>query len=345
MIESVNRQNQKDPMKKCVVILSLLLVAGSILLSGCSKSKTAATSSGNPANGSATSAGSVTSDQPVDMKIKWTVGRTYPMRLELSQSTKTDVPNQPQPVVQEVKLTQGFDFSALKQLDNGGYQLELKFGNETMNVSQGGNTVVSFDSTQSQAQEADNPVTPVLRAMIGARIEYFTDANGKVERMEGVNELAQRVAATGKPQAQATFQQMFSADTLKRYGSFADAMPGHPVSVGDSWPFQEEVSTAIGVLKVDMKYTFKNWEQFRGRQCAHVNAEGNISTKTISTANGMAVQIEKSRITGEFWYDPSLGMMVELNNDQNMTMKIETRAQNMTSQFNQTIRMALVDTQ
>jgi hypothetical protein len=254
------------------------------------------------------------------------------------------VHNQPQPVVQEVKLIQGFDFSVLKQLANGGYQLELKFGSETMNVSQGGNTVASFDSTQSQAQDANNPVAPVLRAMIGARIEYFTDANGKVERLEGVDELAQRVAASGKPQAQANFQQMFNAETLKRYGSFADAMPGHPVSVGDSWPYQEDATTAIGIIKVAMNYTFKNWEQFRGRQCVHVNAAGDISTKSISTANGMAVQIEKGRITGEFWYDPVLGMIVEVNNDQNMTLKIETRAQNMTSQFNQTVRMALVDT-
>ena len=107
------------------------------------------------------------------------------MRIELAQSTKTEVPDQPQPVVQEMNLTQGFDISALKELENGGRQLELKFESESMDVSQGGQSVLSFDSLQSPALDANNPVAPVLRAMIGARIQYFTDANGKVERMDG----------------------------------------------------------------------------------------------------------------------------------------------------------------
>ncbi|MGH7992878.1 MAG: DUF6263 family protein, partial [Limisphaerales bacterium] len=182
-------------MKKLFVILPLCALAGGLLLAGCSKSKNAAAKSGNSADATLVAGAS---DQPVDMKIKWTVGRKYPMRIELAQSTKTEVPNQPQPVVQETKLTQGFDMSALKELENGGRQLELKFETETMNVSQGGQNVLSFDSLQSPAQDTNNPVAPVLRAMIGSRIQYFTDANGKVERMEGVDELAKRVAATGQ---------------------------------------------------------------------------------------------------------------------------------------------------
>jgi hypothetical protein len=329
-------------MKKFIVLLALCVVVGAMGLSGCSKSKKPATSSGNGAD---TTAASIAPNGPVDMKIKWTVGRKYPLRIELSQSTKTDVPNQPQPVVQEMKLTQGIEISAIKALDNGGYQLELKFESETMNVSQGTNTVLSFDSMQNPAQDANNPVAPVFRAMIGGRIQYFTDANGKVERVEGVDQLAQRIATTGNPQARAMFQQMFNAETLRRYGSFADAMPGHPVNIGDSWPFQEDASTSIGIVTVGMKYTFRNWEQHHGRQCAHVVAQGDVTTKTISTANGMAVEIEKGKLTGEFWYDPALGMILEANNDQDLPLKITTRAQTMMSQFNQQVRIALVDVQ
>ena len=330
-------------MKKLVVLLPLCALAGGLLLTGCSKSKNAVTTAGNNGKGADATGTSVASDKPVDMKIKWTVGRKYPMRIELTQSTKTDVPDQPQSVVQEINLSQGMDFSALKELANGGRQLELKFETETMNISRGGATVVSFDSLQSPAQDANNPVAPVLRAMIGARIQYFTDANGKVERMEGADELAQRVAATGNPQAQASFQQMFSEDTLKRYGSFADSMPGHPIHIGDTWPFREDVSTSIGVLTVDVKYTFKNWEQHGDRQCAHVDAAGDITTKTISTANGMVVEIKKGKITGEFWFDPALGMIVEADNNQDLALKITTRQQTLSTQFNQKVRMALVD--
>lgn len=332
-------------MKKSILLLSLFVVTGGVLLSGCSKSKTAATTSGHSGSGSDVAAGPGASDQPVEMKIKWVVGKKYPMRLELSQSTKTDVPNQPQPVVQEMNLNQDFDISARKQLDNGGAQVELQFNHQAITVSQGGQTVVDFNSTQNPAQDANNPVAPVLRSMSGTRIQYFTDANGKVERMEGVEELTRRVEATGQPQARQMFQQMFSPETLKRYCSFADGMPNRMVNIGETWPFQEDLSTAIGILALEMKYTFKNWEQYGNRRCAHIVGTGRISTKSVSTATGAMVEVEKGTITGDFWFDPALGMIVAFNDTEDMALKITTRSDAMKTQFNQKIRYVLVDGQ
>jgi hypothetical protein len=320
-------------MKKLSVILSLCAITSCVLSSGCSKSKNAAAS---------TSAGS---GNPVEMKIKWTVGKKYSLHMELNQSTKTDVPNQPQPVVQEVKLAQDFDISALKELDNGGRQLELEFENETMDVSQGGRSVLNFDSVQSPAQDTNNPVAPMLRAMIGARIQYFTDADGKVEKMEGVDELMNRIAATENPQQQMMFKQMFSEEAFKQYASFADAMPDHPVNIDDSWPLKKDVSTSIGVVTVDMKYTFKNWEQHGDRQCAHIEVAGDISTKSTSTTLGAVVEIKSGEISGEFWYDPASGMIVDMNTDQNLKLNITTRTQTMTAEFSRKMNVTLVDVQ
>lgn len=330
-------------MKKHIYLLSLFVVTGGILLSGCSKSKPAGIASGHKGNGSDVAAGSTASDQPVDMRIKWMVGKKYPMRLELSQSTKTDVPNQPQPVVQEMNLAQDFDISALKPLAGGGVQLELQFNSQTMNVTQGGQTQLTFNSTQSPAQDGNNPATSVLRTMIGARIQYFTDADGKVERMEGVDALAKRIAASGQPGGEAMLKQMFGEDTLKRYCSFADGMPNRMVNVGESWPFQEDLPTAIGILGLNMKYTFKNWEQYSDRRCAHIVGTGRITTKTVSTANGAMVEVEKGAIAGDFWFDPALGMIVAFNDTEDMALKITTRADAMKTQFNQKIRYVLVD--
>jgi RNA polymerase sigma factor (sigma-70 family) len=279
---------------------------------------------------------------PVEMKITWIAGREYPMHIEMDQTVTTDVPGRPQSVVQGVNLTQDFDFSALKPLDNGGWQLELKFDSETLNVSQGGRNVMSFASAQSAAQDAGDPAAPILRAMIGTRIQYFTDAKGEVEKLEGVDELKNRINAVAQPQEQAVFNELFSEDTLKQYGSFAEAMPNRTVALGESWQLKKDLSSSIGVLTLDMKYTFKNWEQHDGRQCAHVEEEGKILTKSISTATGMAVEITNGEILGEFWYDPALGMIVDVDNHQNMALKITTRAQTMTSQISRQVRLALL---
>lgn len=324
-------------MKKLVVILSLCVATSGVLVSGCSKSKTSATHSGNNAGSNAAS------DNPVELKIKWEVGKKYEMRMTFDQNTEMNLPNQPKPVKQQVKLAQDLDMSALKQLENGGWQLQLEFVAETMNVSQGDREVLSFDSTQNSAQDADDPAAPALRAVIGARLLYFTDADGKVEKIEGVDKLKDRVAAVGKPQQQADFQQLFSEDTLKRYGSFADSLPNRMVKKGDSWPFNWDIDTGAGTLTVNMNYTFKNWEQHDGRNCAHSVGTGSIATKTTSTTMGAVVEVQKGKISSDEWFDPELGMITDINSDLNMTLKITTRQQTLTQQLNQKVQFTLLD--
>ena len=223
-------------MKKLVVLLALGAVVGALGLTGCSKSKKTAASSGS---GPDATAASVASDSPVDMKIKWTPGRKYPMRIELAQSTKTDVPNQPQPVVQEMKLTQGFEFSALKELANGGRQLELKFETETMNVSQGGTQRVEFRfPAESGPGRQQSGGADIARDDWRAH-SIFYRCERQSGRMEGVDELTKRVAATGsrRPRAVPANVQRGHAQTVW----FLRRCPAGPSgqAPGDTWPFKE----------------------------------------------------------------------------------------------------------
>ena len=331
-------------MKKIITLVSLAAVAGGVLLSGCSKPKKPSSSSGGSADASATAA--TASDGPVDMKIKWATGKTFAMRMDFDMDTEMKVPNQPDPVKQNIKLTQNFNLGALKKLDNGGWELQLEFENETLDVLMGGRSVLTFDSNENPAQETNNPVAPILRAMVGAQLQYFTDASGKVEKMGGVDDLMKRVTAAGTQQQRGMFQQMFSEDTLKRYGSFSEALPNRIVNIGESWTQKNDIVSTIGTLTMDLDYTFKNWEQHGDRKCAHVEATGTIATKTVSAANvGAAVEVQNGKITGEFWFDPELGMIVDVHNDQDMTLKITTRNQNLTQQLRQKVRLSLVDVQ
>jgi hypothetical protein len=340
-----NRQNDTNPMNKAITLISLAVVAGGVLLSGCSKPKKPATPSvsSDPSGATAVTAAA---DDPVDMKIKWAAGKTFAMRMSFDQDMDMKVPNQPDPVKQQVKMTQNFSLSALKKLDNGGWELQLEFENETMEVLAGGRSVLTFDSNENPAEETNNPAAAILRAMVGARLQYFTDASGKVEKMGGVDELMKRVSAVGTQQQRGMFQQMFSEDTLKRYGSFSEALPNRIVKIGESWPQKNDIVSTIGTLALDMNYTFKNWEQHGDRKCAHVEATGTITTKTVTAANvGAAVEVQNGKITGDFWFDPELGMIVDVHNNQDMTLKITTRTQNLSQQLSQKVRLSMVDVQ
>ncbi len=281
-------------------------------------------------------------DGPVDMRIKWDMGKGYNMNIAMVQDTATQVPGLAQPVHENVNLTQDFDVGAVKQLDNGGKQIELKFNSQAMDISRNGASILKFDSVQSPVQET-NIYAPVLRAMIGTQIQYFTDASGKIQRMEGVDELKNRISSVGDPQGQALLNQMFSTDTLEQYGSFADSMPGHMVAVGDSWRLQKDITNAIGVMALDLKFTLKNWEQHGDARCAHVEAEGTLAMKTPSAASGMLVDITKAAISGQFWYDPALGMVVDSVNRQNLSMKITVRQAVMSTQFKREVHILMAE--
>ncbi|HUC84743.1 MAG TPA: DUF6263 family protein [Candidatus Acidoferrales bacterium] len=280
--------------------------------------------------------------EAAELKFNWLVGKTYSLRMELTQSTETKTSGQAQPEAAVLKLAQDFDISSLQALEDGGRQLELKIANETLEASDNGRPLFSFDSTQPTASDAKNPVA-LLGMMIGVPIQYFTGADGEVQKEAGVNELMQRVAAAGNPQQQAVFRQMFGEETVKQYASLGRWMPNRLVKTGESWSQKRDAATPAGTGTVDMKFTFKNWEQHGGRQCAHIEYEGTISTKTMSTAVGAAIQIEQGKITGDLWFDPDLGMIVESDNLQNLALKVTTQAQTSRPQLKQRSRLTLVD--
>jgi len=290
-------------------------------------------------------AASVMTGGPAEMRIKWPVGKTYSVHMELL-STETEVPDQPRRAG-KVKFAQDFDISVLKETDDGGRQLELTFEDETVDVFQGNHNVLNFDSTQNPAKNANNPVAPIFHAIIGGRIESFTDADGKVQKIEGMDKLTSQInhAAAGNLPAVEMVKQLFSADNLKQYCSIGDFMPNRLVNIGESWSVKKDIPTDIGIWTFDMKYTFKNWEQHGDRKCAHVEWVSNISAKSNSTTSGETVEIKKEELTGEFWFDPALGMIVDVNHNQNMTLKFTAGAQTMTKQISEKGRVELVDVQ
>jgi hypothetical protein len=328
-------------MKKLLMAVLIGVAAGTLLVSGCSKSKEGAKSAANSSD-SATMSTAASGDS-AEIRAKWVVGNKYLMRMELNQSVETKIPGQPEPVRQQVNLTQDFNMAALKELPDDGRQLDLEFKNETMEVSIGGNPVLSFDSTKSAAEDSKNPITPLLRKMVGAHITYFVDRAGKVEKMEGVDELMKRVGFNRKSQEHAMFKQMFSEATLKQYGSLGETMPNRSIKVGDSWPMKREIYTDIGLMTLDMKCTFKNWEQHGDRKCAHILTEGEILSGPSTNAVNPTAKIEKGKLSSEMWFDPELGMSIESETNQKMTVRIITGGQTIVPQIIQKIRVMLVD--
>jgi hypothetical protein len=220
----------------------------------------------------------------------------------------------------------------------------LEFENEALDESQGGRNVLSFDSAQSRAVNAKNPLT-ILGALIGARLEFFTDADGKVQTIEGMNQLTNHIAAVGTREQRQVFNELFSGDHLKGYLSSGDWLPNRTVKAGESWSVKNDEANPIGILTIGMKFTFKNWEQHGDHKCAHILGTGNVTSKSVSTASGEMVEIEKGKISEEFWFDPEPGTIVGGNENVEAILKITTRTQTSTDEEHDKIQWTLAEAQ
>jgi RNA polymerase sigma factor (sigma-70 family) len=284
---------------------------------------------------------SASANDPVDPKIAWLAGKKYSMVLDLSQSTETAMPGRPQPMKATTHMRQDMDFAPLKKTPDDGWQVEMKFTGVSLSSQQNGATFVNYDSSQNSPADPKNRGA-LLGLVVGAPLEYYVDATGNVQKIEGLDQFSKSVAA-GRSDQQVLFQQLFNEVVLKRYAAFGDWLPGHPVKIGESWSVKNEVPSTAGDLAFNMKFTFKNWESHSDRRCAHFTMAGRFSSNNPSTASGAAVEIKKGDFTGDMWFDPDLGMMVESHTSERLALEITTRKQTLTPQMNEDMDWTLVD--
>ena len=138
------------------------------------------------------------------------------------------------------------------------------------------------------------------------------------------------------------FRQLFAEDTIKQDISFGGSLPDHPVRIGETWAGSKDIPSVAGTLSLYRKFTFMNWEQRGDRRCAHVKFTGRISSKSVSTASGAAMQVEKGELTGNYWFAPDLDMMVEVDSAQSIMLKVTTQAQTVQPKVNQKTHWTLV---
>lgn len=333
-------------MKTIVILISLSLAGGSLFLSGCSKgAKSVSAATNDDASAASTAVGGSDSAGPIDLKIKWQTGKQYDMSMDLNQSTDINVSGQP--VHQELKLTQGLHYSPLKDLDNGRHQVEMEFDRQNLDIVQNGKEIMNWDSTQKTPIQPDSPVAPVaavMSAMLGVPLDYTLAADGSVERIDGIDSLTNHIAAAVPDQRQrVSLAQLFDEDTLKQYGSFSQSLPDHPVKIGDTWSSSHDINNPAGVMTVDGTYTFKNWEQHSGHNCVHILITGDIKTKSASAAIvGAVVKVQNGTIGGDAWFDPDLGMFVDIDTGQDLTLNITTRTMELNEHMKQKVDMALL---
>lgn len=281
---------------------------------------------------------------PVELKLKWTPGEHIVQEMDMKMDIQSFLPGMPEPMKQSINLGQKFSLSVVSANPDGGRQIELQFLSVRMDM-ESARGKMSYDSDQDSTN-TDNPLA-LMGKMVGARLEYTLDASNKVEHIDGVDELLDRLSADNPAAAQ--FKSTFNEDYFKQVMDSSRYLPPKPVQPGDTWPIEFELP--IGVFgAMHAKYTgeFKDWEMRGQRNCALLEFAGVMEIEpNENSRSGFNMALHSGKNSGEIWFDPELGMVIDskANLDMTMIMTVPTRSprgaaagtQTITNQTTQTI--------
>ena len=286
--------------------------------------------------------------EAVDLRLKWPVGKRYLQRMEVAQESETTMPGLPQPTKTESAQSQDYSLSVLKEREGGGQELELEFVAQKIDSKAGGRALVTFDSKSDAKGDRTNAVATALRKLVGVKIHYLTDTNGRIEKVVGAEELQSKLLATVNPQARVILGPLLAEENLRRVVTLDLDLPVKPVKVGDSWPVLRDTHMGqLGTLQISSTNTFKGWEEHAKRRCAVIEFTGGVTSKPGAPAAPSAIPVsmtvESGRISGKSWFDPVSGMIVDSYSNQEMTMKITTAGRTMESKTRNKIAVKVIE--
>ena len=270
---------------------------------------------------------------PVELKLKWPpVGERVVLDVEIKRNGEYLYPGQPDRQQEDVTLAKKYGLTVLQATHGGGHEVELEFLSIRDRIALGGNTMLDYDSTQKPSASRTNSLTDLYGKVIGSKIRYFLNASNGVERVEGVDELEQRLSSGASGNASAFSKIQFSEGNLKQLMSGLHLyLPPKEVQPGDTWPVQTEMAMGpLGTASIDHTVTFRNWEQHWKRNCARLEFQSTMKTKPGPNSNPAGTSDSSLEGTGSgvAWFDPELGMVIETAANTDMKMVINNMPTN-----------------
>ena len=282
----------------------------------------------------------------VDLRLNWPVGKRFLQRMDIVQSSESTIPGVPTAMKQESTQSQDYSITVVKEREGGGRELELEFIAQKIDSQMGGKALVTFDSKADAKTDRTNAVAGAMRKLVGVKIHYLTDTNGRIDKVVGAPELQAKLVGTAAPQARMILTGLLNEDNLKRVVTLAIGLPDKPVKVGETWPAQRDVPMGLmGTLVMDSKYTFKGWEEHDKRRCALLEFTGTVASKpgAAPTAGPASMIVDNGKTAGKAWFDPAAGMIIDSQMEQEMTMKISSSGQNIESKTKTKINVKVVE--
>ena len=291
-------------------------------------------------------------DETFDLRPRWPAGRRNRQRLEIVQENETTITSVPQgsrvafqysSAAQTLVQSQEYMLTVQKAFPGSIRELELEILALKIEFEDGGRPAISFDSLSDPRKDGTNTVAAALRRLIGMKLHYRTDANGRVIQVIEAQELRSRLAATDTPQVMAVLRNLATDEYLSHLVTFPIGPPGRPVGIGDSWMVQPERSVGpVVTLENSLTNTFTGWVEHEQRRCALLDLAGTF-TKTTNPSMTMRARVEHGKSSGRQWFDPAAGLIVDGFSEQETSTKFSQNGNDTVGRTKSTVSVKVIE--
>lgn len=312
----------------------LAMAAGCVVVGGLafwllSRTKLMPVPNGNPGPiPSLAAAAAAPADGAVELKLKFSPGERHVVDFDLKQNQTFPLAGQTNTVEEDITMGNQFGFNVLQETPEHGRELELQFLSARMNVKMGNQTALDYNSSSPSTMGQTEEVAAVFGQIVGSSIRYFVNASNVTTRLEGVDEVVQRIQAV--PQTgplTADLKSLFDANYFKMFTQPSPFLPTQAVQPGDTWTAHAEYPvTKVGVEAWGYRVVFQNWEARANRKCAHLTFTGVMEIKPEATIkrDETAYHDRDGVAEGAVWFDPEQGQIVEIDEQNDFTMEKKT---------------------
>jgi hypothetical protein len=196
-------------------------------------------------------------DSKDKVTLKWKFTKDKPFYQKLDTKTEQTMTVMNNTVKQTQQQTFYFMWTPVKE-EGGNWILKQKIIGVKMDIDIGGSKV-SYDSTSTSANNAQNPLSEFFKQLVGSEFTITLDTKTyKVTKVEGRDEFLKKLVGAN-PQMKPLLDQILSENALKEMAepTFA-VLPTEPEAKGESWTRKSTLDMGpIGKYDNEYKYTYE----------------------------------------------------------------------------------------
>jgi hypothetical protein len=252
-------------------------------------------------------------DHASSLRQRWRAGERYYYRIESEGSYENVTGNQQQRWRQENFTAQVCSLSAAPERDGGVRQLEWELRAQEFVVRSGQQVWIDFDSKGDVPENDRRPFVGVLKQLPGLRLQLLLDAQGRLEKLTGLEEFVSEKLKGMPPWVRSFSRQFCNEDSLRQLVDMSQLLPDRAgMPEGTGWQRQVELKfTRPDGAFFALHFTAKGAETIDGRRCVRFDFSGGLAGGP-TPGSFFAPPSQDVLLAGTLRYDPELEAVREL---------------------------------